>query len=95
LFQPLLERFFTGVPTFRLLLGYVLPRRASDLVETALTDMRVVLANGSRQSGKSTLAAAVSRQIGAPFLSLDRSTILATARHDPTGWSGTRFRRVA
>ncbi|MEV6275218.1 ATP-binding protein [Nocardia sp. NPDC051832] len=33
-----------------------LPRRASELVEEALTDTRVVIVNGARQTGKSTLA---------------------------------------
>jgi predicted AAA+ superfamily ATPase len=32
------------------------PRRAADLVEEALTDTRVVIVNGARQTGKSTLA---------------------------------------
>ncbi|WP_405490296.1 ATP-binding protein [Nocardia sp. NBC_00511] len=33
-----------------------LPRRASELVEEALSDTRVVILNGARQTGKSTLA---------------------------------------
>ncbi|MGY1871581.1 ATP-binding protein [Nocardia gipuzkoensis] len=33
-----------------------LPRRAADLVEEALADTRVVIVNGARQTGKSTLA---------------------------------------
>lgn len=36
-------------------LGY-LPRRAAELIEEALSDTRVVIVNGARQTGKSTLA---------------------------------------
>lgn len=39
-----------------------LPRRAAGLVAEALTDTRVVVVNGARQVGKSTLAEAVLRQ---------------------------------
>ena len=34
----------------------LIPRRAEDLVTEALADTRVVLINGARQAGKSTLA---------------------------------------
>jgi len=39
-----------------------LPRRAAELVLEALTDTRVVVVNGARQVGKSTLAEVVLRQ---------------------------------
>src|SRR5262250_1919634 len=39
-----------------------LPRRAADLVVEALADTRVVVVNGARQVGKSTLAEVVLRQ---------------------------------
>jgi hypothetical protein len=38
------------------------PRRAADLVTEALADTRVVVVNGARQVGKSTLAEVVLRQ---------------------------------
>ena len=41
--------------------GGYLPRRAADLVLEALTDTRVVVVNGARQVGKSTLAEVVLR----------------------------------
>ena len=40
-------------------IGRILPRRAGALIEAALADTRVVLVNGARQSGKSTLVAQV------------------------------------
>jgi uncharacterized protein len=39
-----------------------LPRRAAELVIEALADTRVVVVNGARQVGKSTLAEVVLRQ---------------------------------
>jgi len=39
-----------------------LPRRAADLVQDALEDTRVVIINGARQVGKSTLAEVILRQ---------------------------------
>lgn len=39
-----------------------LPRRAAELVIDALADTRVVVINGARQVGKSTLAEVVLRQ---------------------------------
>ncbi len=51
-----------------------LPRRAADLVIEALTDTRVVVVNGARQVGKSTLAERVLRQTegGMPAFSTTR-----------------------
>ncbi|MCL2091977.1 MAG: ATP-binding protein [Micrococcales bacterium] len=64
-------------------LGEVLPRRAAVLVAEALADTRVVLVNGARQSGKSTLVAQIARACGAAWFSLDRQQTLQSARHDP------------
>jgi predicted AAA+ superfamily ATPase len=44
-----------------------LPRRAADLVIEALADTRVVIVNGARQAGKSTLA-----EVGLVLVSADR-----------------------
>jgi len=58
----------------------------------ALTDTRVVLLNGARQTGKSTLAKGIAEMHAAPYLSLDDPTILALAKADPdalvTGHAG-------
>ncbi len=64
-------------------IGRILPRRAEAAVSAALTDTRVVLVNGARQSGKSTLVATVCRDRAAEWRSLDRATEREAARADP------------
>src|SRR3569833_1511718 len=61
-----------------------LPRRAAELITEAITDTRVVVANGARQVGKSTLAEVVLRHGdngGARFL--DDPVTRAAAVADP------------
>ncbi len=63
------------------------PRRASTLVSEALSDTRIVVINGARQVGKSTLAREVSRT--APVVverSLDRPSQREAAVSDPEGF---------
>ena len=67
-------------------LGRTIPRRATTRVREALSDTRVVLVNGARQSGKSTLVADLSRDIGGTWYSLDRAATLEAARRDPTSF---------
>lgn len=50
----------------------------------ALADTRVVLLNGARQVGKSTLAQELARQRGGQYLSLDDPAVAELARTDPT-----------
>lgn len=60
-------------------------RRAELAVATALSDTRVVLVEGPRQAGKTTLV----RQFAndqRPFLSLDDPVTLSNARNDPVGF---------
>jgi uncharacterized protein len=60
------------------------PRRAEDLVKVALSDTRVVVVNGARQVGKSTLIRAVTR--GDDTVAerrLDRTADREAARSDP------------
>lgn len=59
------------------------PRRARGLVEEALTDTPVVLIQGARQVGKSTLATAVLAERGVPLLTLDSNVVLNAAQEDP------------
>jgi predicted AAA+ superfamily ATPase len=60
------------------------PRRAAALVTAALADTRVVVVNGARQVGKSTLAEVVlRRQPGAVARFLDDPVTQAAAREDP------------
>ncbi len=61
-----------------------LPRRAADLVLDALTDTRVVVVNGARQVGKSTLAEVVLRRTeGGVAHFLDDPGTRAAAVEDP------------
>jgi uncharacterized protein len=65
-------------------------RRARDLVEEALTGFRVVIVNGPRQSGKSTLVRMVHERIGGDATTLDDRGSLKAARTDPAGFLSTR-----
>jgi predicted AAA+ superfamily ATPase len=53
-------------------------------VEAALTDTRVVLVNGARQVGKSTLAQELVARRSGQYLTLDDPAVAAAARADPT-----------
>ncbi|WP_229788566.1 ATP-binding protein [Nocardioides albus] len=63
-----------------------MPRRAAARVAEALGDMRVVLVNGARQSGKSTLVRRVGRDAGAAWYTLDNAETRGLAEADPTGF---------
>src|SRR5581483_7594050 len=61
-----------------------LPRRANDLVTEALADTRVVVVNGARQVGKSTLAELVLRRHeGGVARFLDDQVTRNAAQEDP------------
>ncbi len=61
-----------------------IPRRAARTVETALADTRVVVINGARQAGKSTLVRAITKnRADVMERRLDRPTDLQGARRDP------------
>ena len=63
------------------------PRHAADLVVGALTDTRIVILNGARQAGKSTLAELVLRkQPNAVARFLDHPGTRAAAVNDPIGF---------
>ena len=61
------------------------PRFIEDRVHEALTDTRVVLVSGPRQSGKTTLARRIAAR-NIPFLTLDDKTTLDAASADPVGF---------
>jgi predicted AAA+ superfamily ATPase len=67
-------------------LGSVVPRHASLTVDEALTDTRVVLLNGARQTGKSTLARIIVKDRGAEWRNLDAASTRQAAIADPTGF---------
>jgi predicted AAA+ superfamily ATPase len=65
----------------------LVPRHAQSLVSEALGDTRVVLVNGARQAGKSTLTRLTSRQRpGTVVRLLDDAATLRAARDDPAGF---------
>lgn len=62
------------------------PRFIERRLKEALSDTRVVLLSGPRQSGKTTLIEKMAAADGMPFLTLDDATTLDTARRDPVGF---------
>lgn len=65
----------------------LVPRHAESLVTEALGDTRVVLVNGARQAGKSTLTRlAAGHRTGAVIRLLDDPATLQAAKDDPTGF---------
>src|SRR3990167_139751 len=63
-------------------------RHIAPLLADALADTPVVLINGARQSGKSTLVQSQAASEGAPrqYLTLDDTAVLSAARSDPAGF---------
>ncbi|MFC8798696.1 ATP-binding protein [Promicromonospora sp. NPDC057138] len=66
--------------------GKILPRRAHDLVQEAMADTRVVLVNGPRQSGKSTLVGQIATSRGMTLFTLDDPKVREAARADESGF---------
>ena len=66
--------------------GNMHPRHIQPLIIEALNDTPVVLLNGARQTGKSTLAKSLSVAHGRRYLTLDDQATLAAARSDPAGF---------
>src|SRR2546430_7362613 len=65
----------------------LVPRHAESLVTEALADTRVVLVNGARQSGKSTLTRlAAGDRSGTVIRLLDDPATLRSAEDDPTSF---------
>lgn len=62
------------------------PRLIEPRLTAALSDTPVVLLNGARQTGKTTLAASIARARGGQYVTLDDATPLAAARSDPTAF---------
>lgn len=60
-------------------------RYAKSKIQDALTDTRVVLISGPRQSGKTTLATEIAAD-DIPFFTLDDATVLEAAKNDPVGF---------
>lgn len=62
------------------------PRQAASAVAEALADTRVVLINGARQAGKSTLVRAVAGERAAQWRDLDLPQDRQSALEDPVGF---------
>jgi predicted AAA+ superfamily ATPase len=67
-------------------MGRFVDRRLRGAVMEALTDTRVVLVNGARQSGKSTLVRLIAEETGARWLTLDDAITRQAAQQDPTSF---------
>jgi len=61
-------------------------RHIQDSVRRAMTDTPVVLLNGARQTGKTTLAQALAAGSGAQYFTFDDFATLALAAGDPSGF---------
>jgi predicted AAA+ superfamily ATPase len=62
------------------------PRHALARLTEALADTPVVLLNGARQTGKSTLVQTLAADKPRRYLTLDDRVVLAAAKSDPTGF---------
>ncbi|WP_232326589.1 ATP-binding protein [Microbispora sp. ATCC PTA-5024] len=67
-------------------LGRVVPRHALKPAADALSDTRVVLVNGARQSGKSTLVRLLAGERTAEWRNLDAPAVRQAALEDPAGF---------
>lgn len=72
----------------------VLPRLAEASLSAALEDTPVVLLQGPRQCGKTTLASAIGRRLGYEYLSLDEDAVRDAALADPAGFVADLPERV-
>ncbi len=61
-------------------------RNIKYFIKEALADTPVVLLNGARQTGKSTLAKELALEVSAQYVTLDDATMLAAAAADPVGF---------
>lgn len=61
-------------------------RNIQDSIRRAMADTPVVLLNGARQTGKTTLAQAMAAKSGAQYFTLDDAATLALAAGDPAGF---------
>jgi uncharacterized protein len=68
----------------------LVPRHLLDIALEAATGFRVVVINGPRQAGKSTLLQLIHDRVGGDLITLDDRNALRAARTDPTGFVAER-----
>lgn len=61
-------------------------RAIGDSIRRAMADTPVVLLNGARQTGKTTLVQAIAETAGAEYFTLDDAATLALIAGDPSGF---------
>ena len=61
-------------------------RNIEEHLRTAMADTPVVLLNGARQTGKSTLVQRLANSLGGRYLTLDDAATLSGASRDPQGF---------
>jgi predicted AAA+ superfamily ATPase len=64
----------------------MIQRNIEAAVQAAMADTPVILLNGARQTGKTTLARAIAQKKGAGYFTLDDSATLSLAMSDPVGF---------
>lgn len=64
----------------------MIQRAIEDAILLAMTDTPVVLLNGARQTGKTTLVRAIAETTGAEYFTLDDAATLALIAGDPAGF---------
>ena len=64
----------------------MIKRNIGQAIHSALADTPVVLLNGARQTGKTTLARSMGEKTGAEYFTLDDAATLALAASDPVGF---------
>jgi len=65
----------------------LIDRQLKPVVEELMRDLRVVVVNGPRQSGKTTLLRQLHAVSGGSFYTLDQPEVFQFARDDPTGFT--------
>ncbi|HFU74646.1 MAG TPA: AAA family ATPase, partial [Arcobacter sp.] len=62
------------------------PRYSETLLKELLDEFRILYLTGPRQTGKTTLARKIAKDLGMLYISLDEQTVLASAQSDPHGF---------
>lgn len=70
----------------------LIPRNVTPDLRDAMQGFRVVVVNGPRQAGKSTLLGLMAEEVGGEVVTLDDRTTLRAARTDPSGFVRDRER---